>query len=855
MRKIALQGGQCYLTQQTNEVYQVTEGQVLVYLIPYPDKKRGRRLLIHQADPKEDIPALCWSDEQLGNWVFGLVALDHAILEQRTVETAEDMEQIYLSFAKSAGMKLFDPSAFAEQMIERYNMNLVKEEVYLYAYSQEQQSTYHKGIGMILDLFQRSELGQIAESGNRLYDAAAFLCQRLGISIAPFETVRDSCGRRFDLKGLARVSHFGCREVQLEPGWYRQDSGPVLAYTKDRKIPIVCLPNGPGRYWAYNLTEGSKVKIDETYAATLETRGEVVYRPFPPKKMGLWDLIKFGFQHTYPRDWIGSWMLAMIGVLIGLLVPAVNQLLYDRLIPLGDTQAVVQVCSAVIACMIGNLSFVVVKNIAAFRGTSTMRYAVQNAVYDRIFQLPESFLSRYDSADLAQRAIGITVFFEKIADVYSGFLLTALFSLLYFWRIVQFSAQLSLIAFGMMLLFLTIIFFLGMRQMKYERRMAELDSKSSSIMYQFISGISKIRIAGVENRVLYEYLKPYIQLKKLWMKKHRLSLIAQTLIGGAQAAFLLAIYPFLIGASAQLSVGSFLGFLTAFGAVSIAFLDLAGAVLKMTEVMPLYERSKLLLDTLPEGGSETQTMRRLPGNLSGEIEVNNLQFSYGNEGEQILKNVSFHIRPGEYVGIVGASGSGKSTLMKLLLGFEKAQSGKIYYDGMDIDSLDKRELRKKFGVVLQDGKLIAGSIYENITIMMPGASVSQVEQVLRDVELEQDILKMPMGLHTILDEDSRTISGGQRQRMLIARAIIGKPKILYFDEATSALDNAAQAVICKRLEKLRATRVVVAHRLSTVENCDRILVLEEGLLVEEGNYQELMDKQGRFYQMAQRQMV
>lgn len=855
MSRIVLQGGQCYLTQKTKQVYEVIEGQVLVYLIPYRDEKRGRRLLIHQASPKENIPALCWSDEQLGDWVFGLVALDYAVLEQKTVQASEEMEKIYRSFVDFAGIKLFDLSAFEEQMIERYNMNLVKEEVYLYAYSREQQSTYHKGIGIILDLFQRSELGQIEESGNRLYDAAVFLCQRLRIPIASFETVREGCGRRFDLKEIARISHFSCREVQLEPDWYRQDAGPVLTYTKERKIPVVCLPNGPGRYWAYNLTEGSKVKVDETYAQTLEVRGEVVYRPFPPKKMGMWDLIKFGFQHTYPRDWIGSWMLAMIGAMIGLLIPTVNQLLYDRLIPLGDVQAVVQVCSMVIACIIGNLSFVVVKNITAFRGTSTMRYAVQNAVYDRMFQLPESFLGKYDSADLAQRALGITILFEKIADVYSGFLLTALFSLLYFWRIVQFSAKLSLIAFGIMLLFLTVILFLGMRQMKYERSITELDSKSSSIMYQFISGISKIRITGTENQVLFEYLKPYVKLKQLRIKKYRLSLIAQTLIGSAQATFLLVIYPFLIGAATELSIGAFIGFITAFGAVSIALLDLAGALLKMTEVMPLYERSKPLLDTLPEGEVKTQTTRCLPGNLSGEIEVNNLQFYYENEEEQILKNISFHIYPGEYVGIVGSSGSGKSTLIKLLLGFEKAQNGKIYYDGKDIDSLDKRELRKKFGVVLQDGKLIAGSIYENITIMMPGASVSQVEQVLRDVELQQDISKMPMGLHTILDENSRTISGGQRQRILIARAIIGKPKILYFDEATSALDNAAQAVICKSLEKLRATRIVVAHRLSTVENCDRILVLEEGKLVEEGSYQELMDKQGWFYQMAKRQMT
>ena len=181
--------------------------------------------------------------------------------------------------------------------------------------------------------------------------------------------------------------------------------------------------------------------------------------------------------------------------------------------------------------------------------------------------------------------------------------------------------------------------------------------------------------------------------------------------------------------------------------------------------------------------------------------------------------------------------------------------GKIYYDGRDIDSLDKRELRKKFGVVLQEGGLISGSIYENITITAPSARLKRVKEVVREVGLEEDIKAMPMGLHTVLSENSGTISGGQKQRILIARAIVGKPKIIFFDEATSALDNVTQSMVVETLEKLKATKIVIAHRLSTVVNCDRILVLEHGELVEEGSYQELMDKKGRFYELAIRQIL
>lgn len=221
----------------------------------------------------------------------------------------------------------------------------------------------------------------------------------------------------------------------------------------------------------------------------------------------------------------------------------------------------------------------------------------------------------------------------------------------------------------------------------------------------------------------------------------------------------------------------------------------------------------------------------------------------------MLDGVSLNIRAGEYVGLVGASGCGKSTLLKLLLGFETPTAGKIYYDNKDIESVDKRELRKKMGVVLQDGKLISGSIFENITITAPKATLRDVNAVVAAVGLKDDIAAMPMGLHTILSEDCRTISGGQQQRILIARALIGGPRILFFDEATSALDNVTQSMVCDTLEKMDATRVVIAHRLSTVIRCDRIVVLDRGRVAEQGTYDELMARRGLFYQLASRQMV
>ena len=263
------------------------------------------------------------------------------------------------------------------------------------------------------------------------------------------------------------------------------------------------------------------------------------------------------------------------------------------------------------------------------------------------------------------------------------------------------------------------------------------------------------------------------------------------------------------------------------------------------------ERLRPILRERPE----FDEAKELPGDISGAVEINNVTFSYDKDSPVVLDGITLDIKAGEYVALVGPSGCGKSTLMKLLLGFEKPDHGKIYYDNKDIESIDKRELRKKMGVVLQDGKLISGSIYENITVTAPEAKLRDVNRVIAAVGLKEDIAAMPMGIHTVLSEDCGTISGGQQQRILIARALISKPRIIFFDEATSALDNITQSKVCETLEKTDATRIVIAHRLSTVMHCDRIIVLDKGKIAEQGTYEELMQNRSLFYELAGRQTV
>lgn len=257
------------------------------------------------------------------------------------------------------------------------------------------------------------------------------------------------------------------------------------------------------------------------------------------------------------------------------------------------------------------------------------------------------------------------------------------------------------------------------------------------------------------------------------------------------------------------------------------------------------------MEAVPEISEDKKVVTR----VSGGIELNNVSFRYNESMPWVLDNLSLKIKPGQYVAIVGKTGCGKSTLLRLLLGFETAQKGAVYYDGKNIDTLDLKSLRKKIGVVMQNGKLFHGDIFSNITIAAPWLTLGDAWEAAELADIAEDIRAMPMGMHTIIAEGSGGISGGQRQRLMIARAIAPKPKILMFDEATSALDNITQRKVSEALDGLKCTRIVIAHRLSTIRHCDRIIVLDGGKIIEDGTYDELLAMDGFFTELVKRQRI
>jgi ABC-type bacteriocin/lantibiotic exporter with double-glycine peptidase domain len=285
--------------------------------------------------------------------------------------------------------------------------------------------------------------------------------------------------------------------------------------------------------------------------------------------------------------------------------------------------------------------------------------------------------------------------------------------------------------------------------------------------------------------------------------------------------------------------------------VSASVLSLGTLVSVFAAIKPQLETVEPIMKARPEASGGKTVVH----SLSGGIELNNVTFRYGEDGKNVLDGVNVKIRPGQYVAIVGKTGCGKSTLVRLLLGFETPQKGAVYYDGKDAAKLDKPSLRRKIGAVLQNGRLFTGDIYSNIVIAAPGLGVDDAWEAARIAAMDKDIEAMPMGMHTIITEGSGGVSGGQKQRLMIARAVAPKPKILIFDESTSALDNITQKHVADALAKLKCTRVVIAHRLSTIKDCDKIYVLEAGKVSGEGTFEELYESHAYFRELVSRQMA
>ena len=639
------------------------------------------------------------------------------------------------------------------------------------------------------------------------------------------------------------------RSVILESGWYKDAIGAMLGIRKDNGTVVALIPSGFSGYEYFDLESGKYIKVKKSNEDLFEDEAIAFYKPFPLKSITIKDLIVYIAQVLSVSDYVAIAIATLAVSLLGMLTPKINNILFSVVVTSGSVRLLVGIAIFAICLSLTSLIISSVKSLISARINTKLSISIEAATMMRLMSLPADFFKNYSSGELQERAGNISSLCDMLVSTILNTGLTSAFSLIYIYQIFVYAP--GLVIPSLIITFITIIFFVvsALMQMKISVKQMELGGRESGMTYALISGVQKIKLAGAEKRAFARWANLYAERISYSYNPPAFLKLNPVISSAISLTGTLVMY--YMAVKTGVSVAEYYAFNTAYGMVSGAFMSLSSIALTFAQIKPILERVKPLLDAKPEISEGKQVITR----LSGAVEMNNVSFRYNESMPNVIDNLSLKIRPGQYVAIVGKTGCGKSTLMRLLLGFEKADRGAIYYDGKDINSLDLKSLRRKIGSVMQNGKLLQGDIYSNITISAPWLTMDEAFEAAEKAGIAEDIRRMPMGMHTMISEGSGGISGGQRQRLMIARAIAPKPKILMFDEATSALDNITQRQVCEALDAMKCTRIVIAHRLSTIKQCDRIIVLDGGHIVEDGTYRELIDNKGYFYELVERQRV
>ncbi|WP_404963044.1 NHLP bacteriocin export ABC transporter permease/ATPase subunit [Streptomyces sp. 147326] len=705
----------------------------------------------------------------------------------------------------------------------------------------------------------RTLLASIDRSGRHPHrsgsaDATFAVCRlvadaaRIALS-EPGEAGGPASGQTDPVERIALASRIRTREVRLGGRWWRENSGPLVGRREKDGTPVALLWRRGG-YEAVDPATGTRERVSRINETAFEPRAVMLYRPLPDGRVGLPALLRFSVRGTFPE--LRSLILGgLVAVVLGALVPLATGQVLGRYVPQGENGLIVQTGLALIATGIVSAVFMLLQNTSLLRMEGRIEATLQPAVWDRLLRLPTKFFAGRSTGELAGAAMGISAIRRVLSGIGPVCVQAGAVGTMNLVLLLVYSVPLAMAALAMLVVIAAVFLGLGLWQLRYQRRLIKLGHQLDNQAFQTLRGLPKLRVAAAESFAYAAWAREFARTRDLQQRIGRIQNVITVLGAVYLPLCTLVMFVLLAGpARGAMSASEFLTFSTALTMLLSSVTQLTGALISAAAVLPMFEQIKPVLREIPE---VVRSSTR-PGELTGAIEAKNLSYRYADDGPLVLDDVDFRVRPGEFVAIVGASGCGKSTLLRLLIGFDKPVSGSVLYDGQDLAALDQAAVRRQCGVVLQNAQPFTGSILDCIC----GAGTFSPEEAWEAAAmagLAEDIKAMPMGMHTMLSDGGGTVSGGQRQRLMIAQALIRKPRILFFDEATSALDNEAQRVVIESTRALHATRIVIAHRLSTIMDADRVIAMSEGRIVQQGPPAELLaDTAGLFHTLVHRQL-
>lgn len=705
----------------------------------------------------------------------------------------------------------------------------------------------------LFDIYDQRRSIETQASDTALASALRLIGRRLNIE---FKIPRksESFEEPVTLIDILDVSSVRARRVKLDSDdqWWRSDSAVLLAFRASDNQPIVLMPGLHGQYNLIDPVSKKRQIASKVRAGELKEEAWMFYEPLPSGTMTSSKLLQFVLRRS-GKDLI---RLVLAGIVGGLIKPApalMLGLVANHIVAGGNTTGPLFVV-AVLLAVIGLISVLLnlLQNTAMMRFEGRSASRLEAAFWDRLMRLPSDILHRQPSGDLAMSGMAFQNLRDGLHRVLANGVLALVFLLPVFAVVFFYDVVLGSVVLIFSVVALSIMFFWGMCQVSPYGRMIGAIRRVSGLLFEIIEGISKLRVENAEGSAFAMWAQDYRKQKRAELKLGKYERHARAL-GAALPFFAGGVLMFVVVAigDGALLVGEFLIVFAVFIVFQQAIARFGESFGLVASMLPALNQMRSMLATDPQ----TKTAENPVDSLQGDVLFDRISFRYTSDGPLVLTDVTIHARPGEFIAIAGESGAGKSTLFRLAIGLDRPTNGAVYYDGRDLRHLNLKQLRRKMGVVPQSVRLHPQDIWDNIVVHHEDTSTEQVWRAARSASIEQEIRSMPMGMMTMVGASGSVLSGGESQRISIARSLLGNPRIMLFDEATNWLDNDKQAQVMQNLALLTSTRIVIAHRLSTLKQADRIYVMQGGRVVQSGTFDELMDIHGVFKDLVKRQIA
>ncbi len=718
----------------------------------------------------------------------------------------------------------------------------------------ESTQSHKKAISNVFNFFNVNNKYNFTANKNSLAGAITALGKIQNIQFI-IPNITSEADENAHLDMICKQSAIRKRNITLESDWQNKCGMPFLGeLITGERVAIFPLDDESVWYW-YDSATAKTNQIDDSFLENLSNKGTIFYKPFPNEPITLKKLFSLAWEMSR-TDFIRASFLFFIIALLSSALPIINATIFSTVIPLADYELLMQIFILAIGFALTKATIEYLSSLLLLRIRHRLCWSLQASVWDRLLSVPLTFFKDYSIGDITDRSLSIIQLSNILNNTFLKTALTSIFIFPPLLLMFYYSPLFSIVTLLFMFIISFIFIIIAFTSYRLQKEMASLSGEMQGNSIQYFAGLSKIRATGTENQILEHWSEKFSEQKRIYFKlsncEKTVSLLSAILpICIIIIIIILITFLFNYSPDAMISLSDFVAFSSALGIVSASFSSILISLINTIEAIPIYQRLSPLLEAMPEKNLWQGQIE----NIQGNIDIKHVTFKYNTLQRAIIDNVSLKINAGEFVAIVGESGSGKSTLLRLLLGFEKPLQGSISYDNLDLNHVNLRQLRSQLGVVLQDSKLIPDSIFKNIVAGSSSLTIDDAWQAAKHAGCDKDIEAMPMKMHTVVSGADGGLSGGQKQRILIARALVKSPKILFFDEATSALDNNAQNIVRETIAELPVTKIVIAHRLSTIIDADCIVVLNEGKIIEQGTYKELIQANGHFAKLAKRQLL